>query len=287
MTESPAIRDVTTADFATVVIEGSRERPVLVDFWADWCGPCKMLAPVLERLAAEYDGAFLLAKVDTDREQQLAAEYGIRGIPNVKLFRNGQLVDEFTGVQPEPAIRALLDRHLPRASDQALHEAQAARAAGDPAKALRILQEATQADSRNERLYPELVELLLATGDAAAAAEALAGADPEIRRHPVMQALEDRLYFAPIAADGPGREALERRLREGGADAEARHRLAAHCVLAGDYGAALEHLLRLLQDDPAFADGAAHRELLKLFELLGPEDERVKQARRRMALALH
>lgn len=284
---SESIRDVTATDFASVVIEGSRERPVLVDFWADWCGPCKMLGPVLERLAQQYDGAFLLAKVDVDSEQELAARFGIRGIPSVKLFRDGALVDEFTGVQPEPRIRALLDRHVRHASDGAVEQVQRLLDEGRRQEAVAALRQALSGDPGNERLYPPLVDLLIADGDAAGARQALDSAPPETRAEPALRAAAQRVHFAEIAGDPADRAGLRQRLGHDPSDPEALRRLAATATLAGDYDEALEQLLTLLQEHPGYGEGAARDDLLALFDLLGPDDARVREARRRMALALH
>ncbi|HYW02838.1 MAG TPA: thioredoxin [Gammaproteobacteria bacterium] len=285
--KTASVRDVTAADFASVVLEGSHERPVLVDFWADWCGPCKMLGPVLERLAQQYGGAFLLARVDVDREQDLAARFGIRGIPSVKLFRDGELVDEFTGVQPEPNVRALLDRHVRPSSDDAVERAGRLLEAGRRQDAVAGLRQAVADDPGNERLYPPLVDLLIADGDAAGARETLQAAPPEIRETPALQSLARRVHFAGVAGDPADRAGLRERLEREPSDPEALRRLAAAAVLAGDCDEALEDLLGLLQKHPGYDDGAARDDLLAMFDLLGADDPRVRDARRRMALALH
>jgi len=282
-----AVRNVTAADFASVVLEGSHERPVLVDFWADWCGPCKMLGPVLERLAQQYAGGFLLAKVDVDREQDLAARFSVRGIPNVKLFRDGEVVDEFTGVQPEPQIRALLDRHVRRASDGAAEQAGHLLEAGRRPEALATLRQALADDPGNDRLYPPLVELLIADGDAAGARATLEAAPREAREEPALQAAARLVRFAEIAGDPSDHTGLRRRLGQEPSDSEALRRLAAAAVLSGDHDEALERLLTLLEEHPGYGDGAARTDLLALFDLLGPDDPRVRDTRRRMALALH
>ena len=130
MSPSPHIADVTQQTFESLVLAKSREIPVLADFWAAWCGPCKQLMPVLAKLADEYGGKFFLAKINSDTEQPLAARYGVKSLPTVKLFRNGQVVEEFMGAQPEKTIRALLDRHIPRESDTLVYNAMLAARSG-------------------------------------------------------------------------------------------------------------------------------------------------------------
>src|SRR5512143_1403184 len=138
--------DVGLADFNQNVLEASKQRPVVVDFWAPWCGPCKSLKPILEKLAAEYGGKFLLAKINSDENQELAARYAVRGIPSVKAFVDGEVVDEFSGALPEGEVRTFLDRLVPSPADELRQHAAAARMAGDIAGALKVLGEASKID---------------------------------------------------------------------------------------------------------------------------------------------
>jgi len=122
-TDSPFISEADDSTFQSLVLDRSIDVPVLVDFWAEWCAPCKMLMPILAQLACEYEGKFQLVKVNTDKQQPLAVQYGVRSLPTLKLFRNGDIVDEIIGVQPEPAIRAIIDRYIVRESDFASQDA--------------------------------------------------------------------------------------------------------------------------------------------------------------------
>src|SRR5581483_800450 len=146
MADSPHIADVTTADFPKGVLEKSRDVPVLVDFWAAWCGPCRILPPLLTTLAEDYGGRFFLAKVNADSDPDVAVQYGIRGLPTLILFRHGAPVGQLVGVQPESAIRALIDRHLPNAADATAQRAAALHGAGQTEQALALLREALAAD---------------------------------------------------------------------------------------------------------------------------------------------
>ncbi len=146
MNDFPFIFSVTQEDFAQRVLENSRRVPVMVDFWADWCGPCHMLMPILTKLTQEYQGQFLLAKVNSDEQQALASQYGVRSLPTVKLFKSGDVVDEFMGVQQESTIRQLLERHIERESDKIRLQAEQALEANDTEKAHLLLQQATALD---------------------------------------------------------------------------------------------------------------------------------------------
>src|SRR3569833_1968431 len=151
--------DVGLADFSQRVLEESKHRPVVVDFWAPWCGPCKQLKPILEKLAAEYGGKFLLAKVISDENQELATRYGVRGIPSVKAFVDGELVDEFSGALPEGEVRAFLDRLVPGPAADA-------RRAGDAPGALQLLADASRIDPAHLGVRLDAAEIMLDLNEA-------------------------------------------------------------------------------------------------------------------------
>ena len=286
MSDSPYIRDVTDENFDQIVIQGSRERPVLVDFWASWCQPCQMLMPVLAALAGEYQGRFLLAKLNTEENQALAARFGIRSIPNVKLFIDGREVDEFAGALPESAIREFLDRHLPRESDRLVDAALQAHAGGDASGALKILEEARSSDPANPRIPLTMARIRAAEGDLEAAESALEDIPTAERDDPEVARLRSQLFFlrdAPAAEEVPR---LEERLARDENDNEARYALALAMVGRQDYPRAIEHLLTLLGKDRQFRDGLAREALLKLFDMLG-DDPQVAQARRRLFNMMH
>ena len=269
MTESPHIVEVSAADFQQVVLDGSFERPVLVDFWAEWCGPCKMLMPVLAQLADAYAGKFLLAKVNTEENQDLATQFGIRGIPAVKLFRNGQAVDEFTGALPEGEIRAFLDQHIPRESDNLIARAEQLWADGDTAGAVALARQAADQDSDNPRAALALARLQAASGDAAGARQTLDALPANEQLSDEFKALDSQLTFSAIAETAPSRAELERALAADERASEARYQLAARLVLENDYEGALEHLLTLMKTDRKFGDDAARKAMVQIFEILG------------------
>ena len=288
MSASPYIVDpVTEANFGEAVIERSREVPVLVDFWAEWCGPCRMLMPVLSRLADEYRGRFVLAKVNTDAEQGLAMRYGIRGIPALKLFRNGEVVEELVGVQPESTIRAMIDRYIERPADRVREEARAAVRAGAPETAVALLRKALEEEPDYAPLRLDLAAALAAAGRFDEAEEAFSALPREVRDSAEGKALAARLLFARAATEAPPRERLEEALREGRAGSDELYALAARRVVAGEHEGALELLLELLRRDPGYRDGAARRAVLTVFDLLGGEGELVQRYRKRLFALLH
>jgi putative thioredoxin len=285
MADSPFIIDVTRENYAQLM-EASFEVPVLVDFWASWCQPCHALMPILAKLAEEYQGKFLLGKLNTEEEQEIAAQFGIRSIPNVKLFRNGQPVDEFMGALPEQAVREFLDRHVARESDANVQQAREQLAAGNAAAAIVLLEEAREADPDNPRVSVALAEAHAAAGDTAAAEATLASLPVSEQDKPEVASLRSRLFFEGQLAGAPDATELETRLAGDPDDNEARFQLALRKVVEQDYDAAMELLLELMKKDRGFGDDAGRNTLLKVFELLG-DDPRVGQFRRRMASLLH
>jgi putative thioredoxin len=285
MADSPFSIDVTRDNYQQVM-EASFRVPVLLDFWAGWCQPCQVLMPVLAKLAEEYQGKFILGKLNTEEEQEIAAQFGIRSIPTVKLFRNGQPVDEFMGALPEGAVRQFLDRHVARESDLQVAAAREQLAAGNAAGAIVLLDEAREADPDNPRVTLALAEAQVASGDIAAAEATLDSLPPEERDKPEVASLRSHLFFEGQIAAAPAAPELEAKLEANPDDNEARFQLALRKVVEHDYDAAMDLLLQLMQKDRSFGDDAARNALLKVFELLG-EDPRVGQYRRRMASLLH
>jgi len=258
MADSPHKIVATDQNFMESVVEASSSRPVLVDFWAPWCGPCRTLMPMLERIADDYAGRFTLAKLNTDESPRVAGHLNIRSIPTVMLFRNGEVVDQFVGVQPEAAIRDMLDRHLDV--------------------------------PETPGVTPDLraaAELQLERRDVAAAAAAIAELEASKPEHPALRSLRARLAFLETAVGQPDVPALRARLERDPADGAARHALAAHHALTGDYGTALTEWLELMRRDRKFGDDLARRSLLAAFDVLGEADELVLATRRRMASLLH
>ena len=279
--------DVSTRNFQTEVIEASRKVPVLVDFWAPWCGPCRSLGPILEKLAAEYKGRFVLAKINSDENQALAMRYGVRGIPNVKAFVNGEPADEFTGALPESAVREFIERLLPSPAEPLRQEALAARARGNIDATRRLLLEAVQMDPRHEQARLDLVELLIDAGDLDEAGRLLDEIADRARDAKRSEALAARLQLARHSGSGHDRATLEGRVQADPADLEARFELANLLALQKDYAPAVAHLLEIVRRDRGFREDGARKTLIQLFNLLGSDNDMVRTARSELAAALN
>ncbi len=286
MATSPYITDVTDASFDHDVIIRSRQAPVLVDFWAAWCGPCQALMPILAKLAEEYQGRFFLAKVNSDEHQGLAARFGVRGLPTVKLFKNGAEVAEFVGAQPERTIRAFLDQHVPRASDALVDAALAAENAGGSEHALAQLRSIHESDPGNDRAGIHLARLLLEQGEVDESERVLRGISARAGGDPELSALMARLEFLRLASGAPPLPALEETVKTRSGDLQARVWLAARYVLAGRYEAALEQWLAIVKADRGFGDDIGRRGLLSTFALMGGKGELVRKYRGLLALAI-
>lgn len=278
--------DVSEADFQQAVIERSREIPVLVDFWATWCGPCKVLKPLLEKLAEEYQGKFFLAKVETEANQRLASAFGIRSVPTVKAVVNGEIVDEFAGALPEAAIRDFLARLIPSPADELRLRAEEAHRQGDTAQATQLLAQAMKLAPDNENVRISAASIMLDAGKPAEARKFLDTLGPATRMETHVRALLARAEFADKAGSGDT-AALEQRIASNGDDLAARLELANQLVADQRYEPALEQLIEIVRRDRLFEDDIGRKTMLSVFTLLGGQGGLVSKYRRLLASALN
>ncbi|HUT42170.1 MAG TPA: tetratricopeptide repeat protein [Gammaproteobacteria bacterium] len=280
------ITDVTLETFPTQVLERSRQVPVLVDYWADWCGPCQMQMPVLKKLVEDYAGKFVLAKVNTDQQRELAVQHNIRSLPTMRLYRNGDMAEEILGAQTESTLRILLDRYVERESDQLRNQARALFEQGERAQALELLATTHAQEPDNHQVTLDYAQLCLGTGSTQLAEQLLGELPFDVRNEAEALRLRALLDFTQAAGATEDLADLEHAVATTPDDSALRYRLGAACVLSDRLDAALEHFLYLLQHDRTFQDDAGRKAMLAVFDLLGNEGELVSRYRRKMSTAL-
>jgi putative thioredoxin len=287
MSESPYIHNVSMQNFQNLVLEKSINKPVLVDFWADWCQPCQTIMPMLAKLAEEYDGKFELAKVNADEEQELAAHFGIKSLPTMKLFYQGQIVDERMGAVPESDIRAMIDKHIVSESDQLVQAAMMAYQQGHTEQALEVLNNALAKDPDNAELKVTIAQMVYGEGDSKSAEVLLDSLDDEGSKLDAAIKLRAEIKLAEQLADLPELGEIEQRLAQNPTDLDALLQKSRHLTAQGDYDNAMECLLTIMRTDRGFEDDAGRTSLLELFDLLGGEHPSVQKYRRKLFTLLH
>lgn len=279
--------DASEADFQQSVIEESKKRLVLVDFWAPWCGPCRSLTPVIEKLAQEYAGRFLLARVNSDENQSLAGQFGVRSIPNVKAFSDGKMVDEFAGAVPEGTVRQFIERLLPSPAEEQRHTAMQAYASGNADAALASLDAAQSLEPNDDNIRLDRAEILIdlaRSEDAEALLDELA---PLAKLDSRVEHLRALLTFSDTGQAGVSTDQLEARVSQNSTDLDARLTLAKQYVAAKQFEPALNHLLEIIQTDRQFGEDAGRKTMLAVFELLGNEHQLTRQYRRLLAASIN
>ncbi|MCK4298119.1 MAG: tetratricopeptide repeat protein [Planctomycetes bacterium] len=286
MSEAPLVFDVGPGEFEEQVMEASRQHPIVVDFWAAWCAPCLMLGPLLERVVRSYGGRFRLARLDVEQHQEEAQRYGIRGIPAVKVFRDGKVVSEFVGALPEGHIRRALDQALPGEADESAREGDRLGADGSVSEARERYEQALESTPNHPGALLRLAQLAAQEDQPEEARSLLARIPEGSPEWEEGRRLAVQVEFTAECGGAGGREQIEARVREDPEVPQAHYQLA--CCLAADgrYQEALEEFLQTLRLDRDFRSGAAKEAVLRVFRLVGEENEMVREYRRQLASIL-
>ena len=284
------IKDATTASFARDVIEASRDTLVLVDFWAPWCGPCKQLTPILEKVVRSYGGKVRLVKVNADEHPALTTQLRIQSLPTVYAFRDGRPLDGFMGAQPESAIRQLIDRAL---GDDAEADIAAVLAAADQAREAGDLQAAAEAyaailqeDQQHAAALAGLAQCYLASGDTERAEQMIELVPPDKRNLAAVQSVKAALELAHLAGEADNTAELARTVEANPADHQSRFDLAVDLAARGSKEDALNHLLEIVKRQRTWNEEAARKQLVQLFDAWGPKDPLTLEGRRRLSSIL-
>ena len=287
--DADLIKNTTTKDFMRDVVEASREVPVLVDFWAPWCGPCRQLTPLLEKAVRAAKGAVKLVKMNIDEHPQIPGQMGVQSIPAVFAFQDGRPVDGFMGALPESRIRSFIARLIGDESADAaadLDAADEALAAGDANTAAQAFAEALQKDAENERAAAGLAKCYIKTGDLTRAEQTLALVPPAKADSVPVASARASLELARKAANAGDAESLRAKLAANPNDSQSRFDLAVALNAKGDRQGALDELLTIIRKDRAFNDDAARKQLLQLFDAWGPSDPATISGRQRLSSLL-
>ena len=279
--------DASLKTFQADVIDASMQVPVLVDFWAPWCGPCKTLGPMLEKLEREYEGRFKLVKIDSDTEQQLAQHFRIRSIPTVFAFVGGQPVDQFQGALPEGKLREFIDRLMPNPSDTELELAGAALDRGDEAAAIEHAKKSIALDPSNDSARLLYGQLLMSGGEPAAAQAQFDALSAQAKAEPQVAELIAQAAQAVEAAKPPTPHALLDKVVGDPGDLSARLALAEYYIEYKEWPLAFEHLLEIVQRDRGFQDDIGRRRMVEVFDLAASQPQVVSQWRRLLGAALN
>jgi putative thioredoxin len=276
----------TTATFEQDVLERSKTVPVLVDFWAPWCAPCRALKPILEKLVVEFDGRFLLAKVNTDENPEIAGAYGVRGIPNVKAFVGGELADEFTGALPESGVRRFLEKLVPSPAEQLRRAAREALARGDRATAEAQLRGALELEAGNDSARVDLAEILVAREDYEAA-DAVLAAIPEDRRDERAAAIAAKVALWKRGQSLPDLATLRASVDARPDDLAARLGYADRLAAEGQLRPALDEFLEVVRRDRGERREHARKTIVALFGMAADQPDLVSEYRRKLAGVLY
>ncbi|MFC1976346.1 thioredoxin [Chloroflexota bacterium] len=271
--------------FATEVLERSKSVPVVVDFWADWCGPCRVLGPVLEKLATEFQGAFILAKLDVDRNPNLSMQYGVQGIPAVKAFANGQVANEFTGALPESQVRQFIQQVVPSTADLYAQQGHQWEISGQPAMAIENYKAALEEQTNHYSAMLGLGHVWLKQGQVDEALSILAGIPAGVAERTEADALITTAQFQRETV-GQNEPDLWAKIHTNPDDVASRYTLASLLVTQEKYKEALEEFLEVVRRNRQYNDDGARKAMLALFTTIGDDDPVTKEYRRKLANVL-
>lgn len=288
MSDTSPVFAVTAAEFQAQVIDASFQTPVLVDFWAEWCAPCRTLMPLLAQITESYEGKLRLAKVNTDEEQELSTHFGIRSLPTVMLVINGQPVDQFMGAQTESQIRDFLKKHILSEVDALRQQARDLAATDAPLESVvEPLKLASAQEPNNADILIDLADILVGRNELTQALEILNALPIDVVARPIVKELKARINLAQHAADGPSIDDLHQKLNTDENDLATRELLAGQLAYQQDYEGALNQFFEIMRRDRSFNDDAGRRGMLDLFEVLGADHPLTKSGRRKMFGLLH
>lgn len=284
------IKDSSTAGFKADVLDASRQLPVIVDFWAPWCGPCKQLTPIIEKVVRSFNGKVRLVKINIDEHPAIAGQLRVQSIPTVYAFRDGRPIDGFAGAQPESQVRAFVERLVGEevGADlaEAVAEANKLLEAGDVQTAAEIFAAVIKEDRENVDALAGLAKCYLKTGDAGRAEQTIALVPPDKQASQAIASVKAAIALAKHGA-APGKvDELKAAIQANPADHQARIDLAIACAAAGDNSAAVDELLESFRRDKAWNDQAARKQLVQFFEAWGPKDPATLDGRRRLSSLL-
>ncbi|HEY8194539.1 MAG TPA: thioredoxin [Hyphomicrobium sp.] len=284
------IKDATSASFKADVLEASQSVPVIVDFWAVWCGPCKQLTPLIEKIVRSYSGKVRLVKVNVDENQAIAAQLRVQSLPTVLAFRDGQPIDGFVGVQPESAVKAFVDRLIADDAEVGLGEllktAEDLMEQGDLQGAAEVFATVLQEDRTNAEALAGLASCYLKSGDTTRAKQTLALVPPDKQNIAAVRSVEAAVLLAEKGSNTGDLSALQKRLSDNPKDHQARFDLAVGLAASGNRGEALDLLLDLVRIDSKWNEEAARKQLLQFFDAWGPKEPLVGEGRRKLSSIL-
>jgi putative thioredoxin len=271
-------------NFEADVLERSHQVPVVVDFWAPWCGPCRVLGPVLEKLADEYSGKFVLAKINVDESPSLAGAFGVQGIPAVKLIKDGEIAGEFTGALPEAAVREMLSRYLPSQYDEQADEAADLEEQGNAAQAQAIYRSILDAEPKHAKSLLGLGRVLMNAGDRDGALETLERISPAAEERKAADRLIARLELQ--GGQSADETTLRQKLAADPDSLEARFDLAQALAANEKFEEALHEFLKIVKSDRGFRDDGARKAMVQIFDVLAPDDPLIDKYRSELAKVL-